>query len=67
MTTRSDQGHSEEMMDLLRSYDLCAADTYFKSATWGASKKRRVCNVTYLVKEENRRSRKLDYICVSNK
>ena len=69
MTTRPDQGHSEEMMDLLRSHDLCAADTYFKSVkkTWGTSKKRRVCNATYLAKDKSRRPRKLDYICISNR
>ena len=69
MTTRPDNGHGEEMIDLMRSYDICAADTMFKPARkrWGASKRKRVCNATYLAKDINRRPRKLDYICVSNR
>ena len=43
MTTRPDNGHGEIVLDLLRSHDLCAADTYFKSErkTWGTSNKKR--------------------------
>ena len=65
MTSRPDNGHSEEVMELLRSYDLCAADTFFKPAkkTWGESKKHRVCNVTHLAKDSSRRPRKFDCGC----
>ena len=65
MTKKPDNGHGEAMLELLRSYDLCAADTFFKPARkrWGESKRKRACNATYLAKDENRRPRKLDYLC----
>ena len=69
MTTRPDNGHGEEMLDLMRRHDLFAADTLFKPKRkrWGNKKKLRTCNATYLAKDEGRRPRKLDYICVSNR
>ena len=69
MTARPDNGHNEEILDLLRNHDLCAADTYFKPERkrWGKERKLRVCNTTYLAKDEGRRPRKLDYIYVSNR
>ena len=67
MTTRPDNGHGGEMLNLLRKHDLFAADTLpvFKSKKkrWGDVIK---SNATYLAKDESRRPRKLDYVCVSN-
>ena len=69
MNTRKDNGHGEKILTLMRSYDLFAVDTLFKAArkAWGEEKKMCYCNATYMPKDANRRSRKLDYILVSNR
>ena len=69
MTKRPDNGHSEDVLELMRSYDLFAADTMFKPAkkTWGPKKRKHICNATYLQKDNERRPTKLDYFCVSNR
>ena len=40
MTTRKDEGHGEEVLNLMRSFDLFAVDTLFKPArkAWGEKK-----------------------------
>ena len=69
MTTRKDNGHGEQMLTLMRNYDLFAVDTLFKpkKKAWGEDKKMRYCNATYMAKDPKKRPRKLDYICVSNR
>ena len=69
MTTRKDEGHGEEVLNLMRSFDLFAVDTLFKPArkAWGEKKRMRYCNATYMAKGTAKRPRKLDYICVSNR
>ena len=69
MTTRKDNGHGEEILDLMRNFDLFAVDTLFKPArkAWGEEGKMRYCNATYMAKDKKKRPRKLDYICVSNR
>ena len=67
MTTKQDDGHEEQILDLMRENDLFAVDTLFKPKTkkWGG--KNRACNATYRPKDTKKRPRKLDYICVSNR
>ena len=67
MTKRPDEGHEEQMLDLMRENDLFAVGTLFKpkKKMWGG--KIRICNATYRSKEAGKRPRKLDYICVSNR
>ena len=69
MTQRKDNGHGEDVLELMREFDLFAVDTLFKPArkAWGKEKKMRYCNATYMAKDEERRPRKLDYILVSNR
>ena len=69
MTRSKDSGHGEQILELMRSFDLFAVDTLFKPARkqWGEKKKMRYCNATYMAKNLSRRPRKLDYICVSNR
>ena len=69
MTKRKDNGHGEEVLDLMRAFDLFAVDTLFKPErkAWGKNKKMRYCNATYMAKDSEKRPRKLDYICVSNR
>ena len=67
MTTRPDEGHEEQMLDLMRDNDLFAVGTLFKPKTKKWGDKHRACNGTYRSKEPKKRPRKLDYICVSNR
>ena len=69
MNQRPDDGHSNQVLDLLRSHDLFAVDSMFrpKRKTIGQGGKPRVCNATYLQKDASRRPKKLDYIFVSNR
>ena len=69
MTQRKDNGHGEEMLNLMRSFDLFAVDTLFKPErkVWGEEKKLRYCNATYMAKHTAKRPRKLDYMCVFNR
>ena len=60
-------GHGEEILSLLREYDLCAVDTYFKPAKKRWQGKQRRCNATYIPKGKLKRPTKLDYLCVSNR
>ena len=69
MTTRPDGGHDEEMQELMRMFDLFAVDTLFKppKKRWGPEDRMRLCNATYLQKDETRRRTQLHYICVTNR
>ena len=69
MTKRKDNGHGEEVLALMRQFDLFAVDTLFKPErkAWGEKGKMRYCNATYMAKDSAKRPRKLDYICVSNR
>ena len=46
MTQKPDNGHGEQMLELLRNFDLFAVDTLFKPArkAWGNKGKKRYCN-----------------------
>ena len=67
MTQQADNGHGEEMLDLLRKQDLFAVGTSFKPKRKRWSQRKRLCNASYIAKDEKRRPRKLDYMCVSNR
>ena len=68
MNKRPDDGHSKQVMDLIRAHDLFAIDSLFrpKRKTMFDGQKR-VCNATYLQKDTSRRPKKLDYFFVSNR
>ena len=63
------KGHDKELLDLMRTYELFAVDTKFKPKArhWANTKKKRVCNATYLPKHKERRPTKLDYFLVSQR
>ena len=61
------QGHDQNLLDLMRTYELSAADTYFKPKSKLWSGRKRVCNATYMPKHEERRPTKLDYFLVSQR
>ena len=69
MTQKADNGHGEVVLDLMRAHDLFAAGTAFKpkKKRWPSSQRKRTCNATYMDKDNSKRPRKLDYICVSNR
>ena len=69
MTKKKDSGYGEEVLELMRQFDLFAVDTLFKPArkAWGKKGRLRYCNATYMAKDEAKRPRKLDYIIVSNR
>ena len=54
MTQKEDAGHGNDILDLLREFDLFAVDTLFKSERkkWGG--KYRYCNATYMPKDETK-------------
>ena len=60
-------GHGEEILNLIREYDLFAVDTSFKPGRKLWKHRYRYCNATYLPKDEDKRPTKLDYLCVSNR
>ena len=63
MTKRKDNGHGEEMLNLLRRFDLFAVDTLFKPArkALGEKKRMRYCtgNVTHVTPEAKIMSKRL--------
>ena len=67
MTKHANKGHGDRILDMMRSHDLCAIDTYFKPKRkkWGDN--HRYCNATYMPKDTTRRPTKLDYILISNR
>ena len=69
MTQKKDNGHGEEILALMRKHDIFAVDTLFKPArkAWGEQGQKRCCNATYMSKDSKKRTKKLDYICVSNR
>ena len=69
MTKRKDNGYGEDVLVLMRNFDLFAVDTLFKPTrkAWGKEGKLRYCNATYMAKDTSKRPRKLDYICISNR
>ena len=62
------RGHDNDVLDLMRKYELFAIDTKFKpkKKLW-KTKKKRLCNVTYLPKNAQRRPTKLDYFLASHR
>ena len=69
MNQRPDDGHSSEIISLMRSQDLFAVDSMFrpKRRKMFSQKKKRVCNATWLQKDCSLRPKKLDYFLVSNR
>ena len=72
MNTRPDNGHSADIISLMRSQDLFAVDSLFrpKRRKMFNQSKKRVCNATaatWLQKDTNLRPIKLDYFLVSNR
>ena len=68
MAQRTNNGHAEQILDLMQEFDLFAVDTLFnpvKKKKLG--KKYKICNVTYMPKEAGKRPTKLDYLCISNR
>ena len=61
------QGHDQALLDLMRTHELSAADTYFKPNAKIWSNRKRICNATYIPKHKNRRLTKLDYLLVSQR
>ena len=62
MTERPQQGHGEEILDIMRIYDLFAVDILFRPRRKKWQGKYRICNATYIPKDEKQRPTKLDYI-----
>ena len=69
MNRRPDDGHSAQVMNLMRQHDLYAVDSLFKPKRKRlvGNSRPRVCNATYLQKDTTRRPKKLDYFMVSNR
>ena len=68
MTKRNeDKGHDQQVLTLMRQFDLFAVGTRFKPPRKNWDGKSRRCNATYLPKHEGRRPTKLDYFLVSNR
>ena len=69
MTKKKDNGHGEDVLEIMRQFDLFAVDTLFKSVrkTWGKEGEMRYYNASHVVKEESKRPRNLDYMLVSNR
>ena len=69
MNKRHDDGHSSELLSLMRAQDLFAVDSLFrpKRRKMFNQKKKRVCNATWLQKDVSLRPKKLDYFLVSNR
>ena len=69
MNKRPDDGHSDQVLNLLRLHNLFAVDSLFrpKRRKFGQGDKPRVCNATYLQKDASRRPKKLDYFFVTVK
>jgi hypothetical protein len=68
MTKKANKkGHGEQILDLMRTYDLFATGTSFrpKKKLWQVQHRR--CNATYIQKDEKKRPTKLDYLCASNR
>ena len=61
------QGHDQELLDLMRTHELFAVDTRFKPKQKQWSKRKRLCNETYMPKHKARRPTKLDYFLVSQR
>ena len=67
MTKHANKGHGDKILDMMRSHDLCAIDTYFKPKRKKWDNRLRHCNATYMPKDATRRPTKLDYILISNR
>ena len=68
MTKRHEQqGHDQEVLDLMRTQDLFAVETRFKPKAKLWAGRKRQCNATYMPKHKERRPTKLDYFLVSNR
>ena len=63
------KGHDQELLDLMRKYELFTIDTKFKpkSKLWPNQKRKRLCKATYMPKHKGRRPTKLDYFLVSQR
>ena len=67
MTRSKDSGHGEEILSLIREFDLSAVDTLFKPArkAWGKDKKMRYCNATYMAKKRRQETKEIGlHLCV---
>ena len=70
MTKKNEtKGHDQELLDLMRKYELFAIDTKFKpkAKLWPNQTRKRLCNATYMPKHKGRRPTKLDYFLVSQR
>ena len=70
MNKRPDDGHGPKVLSIMRTHDLFAADSMFKTKRrymFAKEKKKRICNATYLQKDKQLRPKKLDYFLVSNR
>ena len=67
MTQHANKGHGDKLLDMMRSHDLCAIDTYFKPKRKKWNDRHRYCNATYIPKDATRRPTKLDYLLISNR
>ena len=68
MNQRPDDGHSNEILQLMRANDLFAIDSLFKpkrTRMFSCQQGKRLCNATYLQKDNTRRPKKLDYFLIS--
>ena len=60
-------GHDQDLLDIMRKYELFAVDTKFKPKKKLWSNRKRLCNATYIPKHKQRRPTKLDYFLVSQR
>ena len=69
MTQKADNGHGTMVLDLMRTHDLFTVGTALrpKKKRCPSSRRKRLCNATYMDKDNSKRPRKLDYIRVSNR
>ena len=69
MNKRADNGHSKELVNVMRAHDLFAIDSMFKPkrSNMFQKQRKRVCSATYLQKDPTLRPSKLDYFLVSNR
>ena len=69
MNKRPDNGHSDDLLTVMREHDLFAVDSMFrpKRSRMFCNQRKRVCNATYLQKHSISRPKKLDYFLVSNR
>ena len=69
MNHRPDNGHSNELVNVMQAHDLFAVDSLFKPkrSRMFCKQRKRVCGATYLQKDKSLRPKKLDYFLASNR